>query len=100
MLFRSQRAGVKAQRVKKLYEKNDAVGDLKAQIRKSLALEWLVREVTYVDETGAPIATDLLLRDGVDIDPASDTGVGTGAGGESNTEEESTSTVAGEPEGD
>ncbi len=96
----AQRAGVKAQRVKKLYEKNDAVGDLKAQIRKSLALEWLVREVTYVDETGAPIATDLLLRDGVDIDPASDTGVGTGAGGESNTEEESTSTVAGEPEGD
>ncbi|NDA00893.1 MAG: trigger factor [Acidimicrobiia bacterium] len=96
----AQRAGVKPARVKKLYEKNDAVGDLRAQLRKSAALEWLVREVTYVDETGATIATDMLLREGVNIDPASDTGVGVGGDDESNTGEDATSTVADEPKGD
>jgi hypothetical protein len=83
-----------------LYEKNDAVGDLRAQLRKSAALEWLVREVTYVDEAGATIATDVLLREGVNIDPASDTGVGVGGDDESNTDEDATSTVADEPKGD
>ena len=87
------RANVKVKRVKSLYEKNDAIGDLKAQIRKSQALEWLVREVTYVDNEGRAIATDLLLDEGVDIDPTADTGAGATVASESNTDEESTSTV-------
>jgi len=89
----ADRAGVKPARVKRLYEKNDAVGDLKAQIRKSLALEWLVREVTYVDTEGRSIPTDLLLNQGIDIDPTADTGAGAALSSESNTDEESTSTV-------
>ena len=87
------RAGVKPKRVRSLYEKNDAIGDLKAQIRKSLALEWLVREVTYVDAEGKQIDTELLVRDGVDIDAVADTGAGAALGDESNTSEEATSTV-------
>lgn len=87
------RANVKAKRVRSLYEKNDAVGDLKAQIRKSKALEWLVRQVTYVDTEGNTISTDTLLNEGVEIDPTADTGASVNIGGESNTSEESTSTV-------
>ena len=87
------RAGVKVKRVKSLYEKNDAIGDLKAQIRKSQALEWLVREVTYVDSDGRSIPTETLLDEGVDIDPTADTGAGTAIASESNTSEEVTSTV-------
>jgi FKBP-type peptidyl-prolyl cis-trans isomerase (trigger factor) len=87
------RANVKVKRVRSLYEKNDAIGDLKAQIRKSQALEWLVREVTYVDADGKPIPTETLLNEGVDIDPTADTGAGANIGTESNTEAEATSTV-------
>lgn len=87
------RANVKTKRVKSLYEKNDAIGDLKAQIRKSQALEWLVREVRYVDTEGREISTATLLDDGVDIDPTADTGAGVALGTESNTDDESTSTV-------
>jgi len=87
------RANVKAKRVRSLYEKNDAVGDLKAQIRKSKALEWLVRQVTYVDTEGKPISTETLLNEGVEIDATADTGASVNIGGESNTNEESTSTV-------
>jgi hypothetical protein len=79
--------------VKSLYEKNDAIGDLKAQIRKSQALEWLVREVTYVDEAGKSIPTEKLLDEGVDIDPTADTGAGATLASESNTGEDATSTV-------
>ncbi|MFM8418030.1 MAG: trigger factor, partial [Actinomycetota bacterium] len=89
----AERAGVKVKRVKSLYEKNDAIGDLKAQIRKSQALEWLVREVTYVDSEGRAIATDTLLDQGVHIDPTADTGAGAAIASESNTNEEATSTV-------
>ncbi|MEY2765924.1 MAG: Bacterial trigger factor protein C-terminus, partial [Actinomycetota bacterium] len=87
------RAGVKVKRVKSLYEKNDAIGDLKAQIRKSQALEWLVREVTYVDSDGKNVPTETLLDEGVDIDPTADTGAGAAIASESNTNEEVTSTV-------
>lgn len=87
------RANVKVKRVRSLYEKNDAIGDLKAQIRKSQALEWLVREVQYVDTEGNEIAAATLLDDGVDIDPTADTGAGATIGTESNTDDESTSTV-------
>jgi trigger factor len=89
----AQRAGVKPRRVRALYEKNDVLGDLRAQIRKSQALEWLVREVTYVDAEGKQIPTDTLLGDGVPIDAVADTGAGAAFADESNTDEEATSTV-------
>jgi trigger factor len=92
------RANVKAKRVKSLYEKNDAIGDLKAQIRKSKALEWLVRQVTYVDPEGRTIGTDTLLDAGVDIDPTLDTGAFVTLDAESNTSEEATSTVKDTPD--
>ena len=50
----------KASEVKKAYEKNDAVTDLTAQIRKTKALDWLLEHVEVVDPTGAPIDRTLL----------------------------------------
>ena len=51
----------KASEVRKAYEKNDAVTDLKAQMRKSKALDWLLEHAEVVDEGGNAIDTDLLL---------------------------------------
>ena len=54
----------KAKDVRRAYESNDAVTDLKAQIRKTKALDWLVEHVEIVDVNGAPIERDLLLARG------------------------------------
>jgi trigger factor len=51
----------KASQVRKAYEANDAVTDLKAQIRKTKALDWLLEHVEVVDTTGAPLDRDVLL---------------------------------------
>ena len=51
----------KASEVRKAYEKNDAVTDLVAQMRKTKALDWLIEHAEVVDEAGAPIDTGLLL---------------------------------------
>ncbi|MDO8362736.1 MAG: trigger factor, partial [Actinomycetota bacterium] len=51
----------KASEVRKAYEKNDAVTDLVAQMRKSKALDWLLEHAEVVDETGAPVDTELLM---------------------------------------
>jgi trigger factor len=56
--FRNQ---MKAKDVRKAYEKNDAVFDLVAQLRKSKALDWLLHHVEIVDEAGAPLDRDLIL---------------------------------------
>jgi trigger factor len=53
----------KVNQVRKAYEKNDAVDDLKAQLRKSKALDWLLEHVEIVDTNGAPIERALLLGD-------------------------------------
>ncbi len=58
----------KAKDVRKAYEANDMVADLKAQIRKAKALDWLVHHVEYVDETGQPLSLDLVLGHGHDAD--------------------------------
>jgi trigger factor len=58
----------KASQVRKAYEANDAVTDLKAQIRKTKALDWLLEHVEVVDTTGAPLDRDVLL--GRDADHA------------------------------
>lgn len=51
----------KANQVRKAYEANDRVGDLKAQIRKSKALDWLLHHVELVDASGNAIDNGLVL---------------------------------------
>jgi len=48
-------------KVRKAYEKNDAVAELTAQLSKSKALDWLLHNVEIVDPDGNPIDNDLLL---------------------------------------
>lgn len=55
------RVNEKTARVRKAYEKNDAVADLVAQMRKSKALDWLVHNVSYVDQGGTALDTDMVL---------------------------------------
>jgi trigger factor len=51
----------KAKDVRKAYERNDAVPELIAQLRKSKALDWLVHHVEMVDPEGNPIDRDVVL---------------------------------------
>jgi trigger factor len=51
----------KAKDVRRLYEQNDAVPELAAQIRKAKAFDWLVHHVAFVDETGNAVDRDILL---------------------------------------
>jgi trigger factor len=55
------RANQKPNQVRRAYERNDAVAGLRGEIRKSKALEWLLRNVEIVDEEGRPIDRDVLL---------------------------------------
>ena len=52
----AMRAGMKSKDVRKAYEKNDAVFDLVAQLRKSKALDWLLHHLEIVDEAGQAIS--------------------------------------------
>ncbi len=47
--------------VRKAYEKNDAVTDLVAQMRKTKALDWLLDHVEIVDPDGNPIDRTLVI---------------------------------------
>jgi trigger factor len=47
--------------VRKAYEKNDAVTDLVAQMRKTKALDWLLEHVEIVDQEGNPIDRALVI---------------------------------------
>jgi len=51
----------KASEVRKAYEKNDAVTDLIAQMRKTKALDWVIEHAEVVDTTGAVIDAEMLL---------------------------------------
>jgi trigger factor len=53
--------GQKAKDVRKAYERNDAVPELVAQMRKSKALDWLLHHVEIVDPDGKPIDRELVL---------------------------------------
>jgi trigger factor len=57
----------KVNQVRKAYEKNDAVEDLKAQMRKSKALDWLLEHVEVVDTNGTAIDRSLLLGEGYHV---------------------------------
>ena len=58
----------KASEVRKAYERNDAVTDLVAQMRKNKALDWLLEHVEIVDEAGEPIDRDLVIGKNDDHD--------------------------------
>ncbi len=51
----------KAAEVRKAYERNDAITDLIAQIRKTKALDWLVEHIEIVDPEGNPIDRALVI---------------------------------------
>lgn len=53
--------GQKAKDIRKMYERNDAVPELIAQIRKSKAMDWLLHHVEMVDHEGQAIDRDLVL---------------------------------------
>jgi trigger factor len=53
--------GGKARDIRRMYEQNDAVPELIAQIRKSKATDWLLHHVEMVDRAGKPIDRDLVL---------------------------------------
>lgn len=65
-------AGRKVAQVRKVYEQNDALGELVAQIRKSKAVDWLLRNSTLVDPDGNAIDADTLFgeEDGPNGDDA------------------------------
>ena len=53
----------KASQVRKIYEANDAVADLRAQLLKSKALDVLLHSVEIVDTEGNPVDRSLVLGD-------------------------------------
>jgi trigger factor len=62
--------------IRKTYERNDAVDELVATIRKSKALDWLLHHVEMVDTDGTVLDGDLILghdhdHDHDDLDDAS-----------------------------
>jgi trigger factor len=53
--------GQKAKEIRRIYERNDAVPELVAQIRKQKAMDWLLHHVEMVDHDGNPVDRDLVL---------------------------------------
>ena len=53
--------GQKPAQLRKVYEANDAIAELQAQIRKTKALDWLLERVEIVDDAGNPIDREPLL---------------------------------------
>ena len=51
----------KPAQVRKAYERNDAVSELTAQLRKSKALDWLLHHIEIVDPAGTAIDNDVIL---------------------------------------
>jgi trigger factor len=56
-----QQVRQKPAEVRKAYEKNDAVTDLIAQMRKNKALDWLLEHIEVVDPEGNPIDRDVVM---------------------------------------
>jgi trigger factor len=55
--------GRKVAQVRKAYEQNDAMDDLAAQIRKSKAVDWLLRNSSLVDAEGSAVDAKVLFGD-------------------------------------
>jgi trigger factor len=58
----------KVNQVRKAYERNDALDDLKSEIRKSKALDWLLHRVEMVDTEGRELDRELVLGHNHDHD--------------------------------
>ena len=59
----AMQVGRKVQQVRKAYEQNDAITELKAQIRKSKAVDWLLHNATLVDPEGHEINASVIFGD-------------------------------------
>ena len=70
----AMQVGQKAKDVRKAYERNDAVPELVAQMRKSKALDWLLHHVEIVDPDGKQIDRELVLGHTHDEDTHDDDG--------------------------
>lgn len=57
------RVNQKVDKVRRLYDRNDAMEDLRAQIRKSKAIDWVIEHATFVDTDGVAIDRATLLSD-------------------------------------
>ena len=56
----------KPARVRQAYERNDAVGGLRAELRKRAAMDWLLANVEVVDPDGKPVDRGMLISAGHD----------------------------------
>ena len=63
--------GRKVAQVRKAYEQNDAMDDLAAQIRKSKAVDWLLRNSSLVDADGNSVDAKVLFGDDESLDSES-----------------------------
>ena len=59
----AMQVGRKVNQVRKAYQENDALTELAAQIHKSQAVDWLLRNSTLVDPDGNAISADDLFGD-------------------------------------
>ncbi|NQY55442.1 MAG: trigger factor [Ilumatobacteraceae bacterium] len=64
----------KPKEIRKVYEQNDAVPELIAQIRTGKAMDWLMRHTEFVDDAGTVLDRDHLLGLDQETDTADDTG--------------------------
>ena len=54
----------KPNQVRKAYERNDAIPELRAELRKRKALDWLFNHIEIVDPEGQPIEHGLVVPQG------------------------------------
>lgn len=59
----AMQVGRKIAQVRKAYEQNDAIAELKAQIRKSKAVDWLLHNTELVDPLGNKIDATVIFGD-------------------------------------
>ena len=57
----ASQVGRKPSVVRRQYEESDAVADLRAQMAKSEAIDWLLHHVTFVDASGATLDNEHVL---------------------------------------
>ena len=65
--------GRKVNQVRKAYDQNDAIAELRAQIRKSKAVDWLLHNATLVDPDGREIDASVLFGDHTHEESAAET---------------------------
>jgi trigger factor len=82
----AERVGEKVEKVRRAYERNDAVDDLVSQLRRSRALDWLMHNCSYVDASGGALDAEVLLGHDHDrSEPTEKETSGAEASGDENT---------------